>query len=68
MRSLSECTDYGQTGGKSVVRREFAWRGTRADSRICDWAARDSAIAGTSCNKQNIRTEMQEFDAPGVVR
>lgn len=58
MRSLSECNGYGQAGGESVVRSEFAWRGRHVDSRMCSLAAMDYAIAATSCNKQTIRTEM----------
>jgi hypothetical protein len=58
VRLLSERDGYGQAGGESVVRSKFAWRGRRADSRICSLAAMDSAIAATSCNKQTIRTEM----------
>ena len=58
MRSLSERNGYGQAGGESVVRSEFAWRGRRSDSHICSLAAMGCAIAATSCNKQTIRTEM----------
>ena len=58
MRLLSECNGYGQAVGESVVRSDFAWRGRRADGRICDSAAMGCAIAATSCNRQTIRTEM----------
>ena len=62
VRSLSECNGYGQAGLESVLRREFAWRGRRADdatvSLICDSVVMGYAVAAASCNKQTTRPEV----------
>ena len=60
-----ECNGYGQAGGESVVRSEFAWRGRRADSHIYSLAAMGCAIADTSCNKQTTRRNSRSLTHQG---